>query len=101
MGQNLNKTIEKLISSQKIGSDEFNVSIQEYIETLSVSKASEIKDMIDFIYEEYYMECPFWVKLIAFRILISEFPDDDEMKKWLEADARMFYGPDWVNYKFW
>lgn len=67
----------------------------QYIEVLSISDPKEIKEMISIVYETHYMECPFWVKLIAFKILLLHNSKDEEVKQWLMADAQMFGGPDW------
>ncbi|MDQ3192189.1 MAG: hypothetical protein M3Q58_11410 [Bacteroidota bacterium] len=70
---------------------------QEYIKTLTSSSTDEIKEMIDFVYKNYYMECPFWVKLIAFKILLLQNPNDEEVKKWAVADVQMFGNPEWTE----
>lgn len=75
--------------------EQISRSSQNYIEVLCNSNSQEIKEMIKFVYENYYMECPFWAKLIAFKILILENPEDDELRQWAVADSKMFGSPEW------
>ena len=91
----LNKAIEQLIKVEGYDWKKIASSTHYYIEVLSISNSEEIKDMIRFVYENYYMECPLWAKLIAFRILILQNPDDVEIKQWVKADLEMFYGIGW------
>jgi hypothetical protein len=91
----LNKAIEQILQIKDYDWEKIALSSHQYIEVLSLSSSDEIKEMIRYVYEHYYMECPFWVKLIAFKMLLLQNPDDEEIKQWAKADAEMFGGPEW------
>ena len=96
-----------LSSAQKIMSIDSNnfpellIANNEYIETLAQSNASEIKDMLENLLGENYLEFPFWARLIAFRILCLLEPEDIDLKKWAEGDISALGGPEWDNVIKW
>ena len=63
---------------------------EDYILILSSSSNHEIKDMIVYVLENYYMECPFWAKIIAFRILINNSSNDKEIIELLRQRSRPY-----------
>jgi hypothetical protein len=91
----LNMAIEQLVQVKGDDWEKIALASNHFVETLSLSSSEEIKGMIKYVYEHYYMKCPFWAKLIAFRILLLQNPNDEEAKQWATADAEMFGGPEW------
>ena len=91
----LKKAIQNLCLLDDKNLDSGYVFAEDYILILSSSSSHEIKEMIIYVLENYYMECPFWAKTIAFRILINKNPNDKEIIEWAIADALMFGDPEW------
>ena len=65
----------------------------KYIEDLSHSSGADIEEMLNYVYEHYLLECPFWARLIAFRMLVLQNPNDEKMKQWAASDIKFFCDP--------
>jgi len=91
------KTITQLIEIEGYDWEKLFFASKQYIETLSSSSSQEIEGMLQYIYDNYYIECPFWARLIAFRILVLQNPDNEEIKRWAKNDIIMFGGPEWKD----
>ena len=92
------ETLKNLMQVEGYDWEKLYLASTHYIETLSLSSSNEIKEMLQYVYDHYDTEtCPFWTRLIAFRLLVAQNPNDEEIKKWAEADATMFGGPEWKN----
>ena len=92
----MNKLIDALEQIIQINNTDwkkiFSASIN-FIEVLSISTAEEIEEMLDYVYKHRYLECPFWARLIAFRLLILLKPNDERIKQWAINDVSAFTDP--------
>ncbi len=95
MNNKLLDIIENIVNIKDNNLEELAKITFTFLEELSVSSPEDIKYMIEYVYEKHYMEFPFGLKLIAFRLLVLLKPDDIEVKIWAKADAEMFGGPEW------
>ena len=64
-----------------------------YIETLSVSSSDEIHEMLQYVDKHYFLEFPYWARLIAFRILVLMKPNDLKIKHWVTSVLGVFGDP--------
>lgn len=86
--------IEQLMNIKGYDWQKLFLASTHYIETLSLSDSDEIKEMLKYIHEHHFMDCPFWAILIAFRLLVAQNPNDEEIKYWALSDLGVFGNPE-------
>ena len=90
------KAIEQLMQIKGNDWEKLYRASSYYIEILSISSADEIEAMLDYFYKNFATETtPFWARLIAFKILVLQKPNNNKIKQWAINDALMFGGPEW------
>lgn len=97
MKKTLLKSFHRLIQVDTLDYELIHKTSTDLIIALMKSDSKEIKELLEFIHNNYYMECPFWVRVTAFRILLALNPNDRELKEWAIGNFSMFGGPSWKN----
>ena len=86
--------VEAIYGDKKLTCREEREITYDFIEILTFSSKSEIREMLAFFLGKDFLGLPVWVRNLSYRLACLQDPSDKALKKAAAYDLLSF-GPDW------